>query len=92
MTIWASFFGLDFIATVPPPLRLVGNLFGTVSALVVFGWIFAFRQFGSAAADYGAGSSRDVLLSQTPARLSTAFAWFLATAIIIISMSFEPHI
>ena len=61
MMIWAVFFGLDFIATVPPTVRLVGKLFATVSAPVVFGWLFASHQFGSATAAYWAGLSRDVL-------------------------------
>ena len=90
MTIWAVFFGLDFIATVPPTVRLVGKLFGTVSAPVVFGWVFASHQFGSAAAAYGAGLSRDVLLSYSPAFLTAASACFLATAMIITLKAFEP--
>jgi len=90
MTIWAVFFGLDFIATVPPTVRLVGKLFGTVSAPVVFGWVFASHQFGSAAAAYGAGLSRDVLFSYSPAFLTAACACFLATAMIITFKAFEP--
>ena len=58
MTIWAVFFGLDFIATVPPTMTSVGKLLVTVSAPVVFGWVFVSRQFGVASAAYGAGLCR----------------------------------
>ena len=90
MTIWAVFFGLDFIATVPPTVRLVEKLLGNVIAPVAFGWVFASHQFGSAAAAYGAGLSRDVLFSYSPAFLTAASACFLATAMIIIFKAFEP--
>ena len=90
MTLWAVFFGLDFIATVPPTVRLVGKLFGTVSAPVIFGWIFASHQFGSAAAAYGTGFSRDLLFSYMPAFLAAGSACFLATAMIIAFKGFAP--
>lgn len=83
LTIWAVFFGLDFIATVPPTVRLIGKAFGTVSAPVVFGWVYAAHQFGSAAAAYGAGFTRDNMLSYNPAFITAGAACFLATAMII---------
>lgn len=90
MTLWAIFFGLDFIATVPPTVRLIGKLFGTVSAPVVFGWVFAAHQFGSAAAAYGAGYSRDALFSYMPAFLIAGAACFAATAMIMSYKAFTP--
>ena len=44
----AVFFGLDFVATVPPTVRLTGQHFGAAKGPVLFGWIFAAHQFGSA--------------------------------------------
>ena len=90
LTLWAIFFGLDFIATVPPTVRLVGKLFGTVSAPVVFGWVYAAHQFGSAAAAYGAGYTRDSFMSYVPAFFTAGAACFLATAMIIGYRSFAP--
>ena len=63
LSLWAIFFGLDYIATVPPTVRLTGKFFGTVNGPVVFGWIFSAHQFGSAFAAYGAGVTRDNFLS-----------------------------
>lgn len=56
--VFVVFYGLDWIATVPPTVALVNELFGTISGPVVFGWVFAAHQFGAAVAAYGAGVVR----------------------------------
>ena len=40
------FYGLDWVATVPPTVALTTKVFGKASATVIFGWIFAAHQFG----------------------------------------------
>ena len=54
------FYGLDWVATVPPTLALTREAFGA-SAPVVFGWIFASHQLGAACAALAAGIARDAL-------------------------------
>ena len=54
------FYGLDWVATVPPTLALTREAFGA-SAPVVFGWIFASHQLGAACAALAAGVARDAL-------------------------------
>ena len=54
------FYGLDWVATVPPTLALTREAFGT-SAPVVFGWVFASHQLGAACAALAAGVVRDAL-------------------------------
>ena len=83
LTLWAIFFGLDFVATVPPTVRLTSKYFGTVNGPVLFGWIFASHQFGSAIAAYGAGFTRDSLLSYVPAFLFAGLLCFVATLMIL---------
>ena len=61
------FYGLDWIATVPPTVRLAGQAFGREKAPVVFGWVFTAHQLGAAIAALGAGISRDALASYLPA-------------------------
>jgi sugar phosphate permease len=56
--IFAVFYGLDWIATVPPTVRLTGEVFGRERAGIVFGWIVAAHQVGAACAAYGAGAVR----------------------------------
>ncbi len=60
LTTFAVFYGLDWIATVPPTLRLVGEAFGERDAAVLFGWIAAGHQLGAASASYFAGYMRTV--------------------------------
>ncbi|HEY4072649.1 MAG TPA: MFS transporter [Herbaspirillum sp.] len=67
LSIFAMFYGLDWIATVPPTVKLTGAAFGRERAGMVFGWIFAAHQLGAATAAYGAGSIRTLLLTYTPA-------------------------
>lgn len=52
------FYGLDWIATVPPTVRLANEAFGDARAPVVFGWIVAGHQLGAASAAFFAGAMR----------------------------------
>ncbi|MBO9329203.1 MFS transporter [Achromobacter xylosoxidans] len=58
LSIFAIFFGLDWIATVPPTLRLTTEAFGERDAAIVFGWIVAGHQLGAASAAWMAGALR----------------------------------
>jgi sugar phosphate permease len=57
---FAIFYGLDWIATVPPTVRLTGEAFGRENTGVVYGWIGASHQLGASVAAVGAGSIRTV--------------------------------
>src|SRR3954447_22412361 len=57
LSLFAMFYGLDWIATVPPTVRLTAQRFGPERANLVFGWIFAGHQLGAGAAAFGAGLS-----------------------------------
>ncbi len=59
LSIFAIFFGLDWIATVPPTLRLTTEAFGERDAPIVFGWIVAGHQLGAASAAWMAGAVRE---------------------------------
>jgi predicted MFS family arabinose efflux permease len=78
LSIFAVFFGLDFIATVPPTIRLTVQGFGRERAGVVFGWVFAAHQLGGAVAAWGTGASRDALATYLPAFFATGLACFVA--------------
>ncbi|MCW6507923.1 MFS transporter [Lichenifustis flavocetrariae] len=58
LTIFAAFYGLDWIATVPPTVRLAEKSFGKENAAVMFGWIAAAHQIGAASAAWGSGLIR----------------------------------
>ena len=60
MLIFVIFYGLDWVATVPPTVALCREYFGA-SGTVVFGWVFASHQLGAAVAATTAGVARDLL-------------------------------
>ena len=58
LSIFAVFYGLDWIATVPPTVALTRQAFGAEKAGLVFGWIMAAHQVGAALAATFAGLIR----------------------------------
>jgi len=56
--VFALFYGLDWVATVPPTVRLTADAFGKENVGVMFGWIVAGHQLGAAFAAGGAGAVR----------------------------------
>ncbi|WP_063035141.1 MFS transporter [Nocardia grenadensis] len=56
--VFIIFYGLDWVATVPPTIAICRSWFGA-STPVVFGWVFAAHQLGAAVAAFGAGYVRD---------------------------------
>jgi MFS family permease len=57
MLVFVLFYGLDWVATVPPTVTLCRELFGDKGTLV-FGWVFASHQVGAALAAAAAGALR----------------------------------
>jgi len=74
LTLFAVFYGLDWIATVPPTVRLVNDLFGKQHAPVIFGWILTGHQIGAAVAATGAGTLRTELGSYLEALVLAGLA------------------
>ena len=60
LVLFIAFYGLDWVATVPPTVALCNDLFGPTRAPVVFGWVFAGHQIGAATAAYLAGFTREL--------------------------------
>lgn len=61
LSLFAVFYGLDWIATVPPTVRLATKAFGTERGPIMFGWIAAAHQLGAALAAFAAGALRVAL-------------------------------
>lgn len=89
LSVFAMFYGLDWIATVPPTVRLTAQKFGPERANLVFGWIFAGHQLGAGAAAFGAGLSRTVYESYLPA-FFIAGALCVFAALIVLALSRQP--
>lgn len=86
---WAFivFYGLDWVATVPPTVALCRERFGNAAGPIVFGWVFASHQVGAAIAAFGAGVTRDQLGSYD-------LAWYVAGGLCavaaLMSISIRP--
>jgi sugar phosphate permease len=55
---FAVFYGLDWVATVPPTVALTADNFGRERVGIVFGWVYASHQFGAAFAAWAGGATR----------------------------------
>jgi predicted MFS family arabinose efflux permease len=64
---FAVFYGLDWIATVPPTVAIANRSFGERESPIVFGWVVAGHQLGAACAALGAGLVRQEYGSYGPA-------------------------
>ena len=83
LSLFAMFYGLDWIATVPPTVRLTAQRFGPERANLVFGWIFAGHQLGAGAAAFGAGLSRTVYATYLPAFFIAGTLCVIAALIVL---------
>jgi len=52
--VFVIFYGLDWVATVPPTVLLCRQVLGPQLTPVVYGWVFAAHQIGGSAAAFGA--------------------------------------
>jgi sugar phosphate permease len=84
MVVFIVFYGLDWVATVPPTVALCREYYGDAGA-VVFGWVFASHQFGAALAAAGAGLVRDRLGEYT-------LAWYVAGGLALIGAALSVSI
>ena len=82
--LFAMFYGLDWIATVPPTVKLTAQHFGPQKVGLVFGWIFAAHQLGAATAAWGAGLTRTLLLTYTPALYAAGLACLVAAVMALV--------
>jgi MFS family permease len=85
-TLWffAVFYGLDWVATVPPTVRWAIEAFGREQAPIVFGWIFTGHQLGAATAAYSAGLIRTLFGTYLPALNAAGIACLLAAALVLV--------
>ncbi|MEO8714486.1 MAG: MFS transporter [Acetobacteraceae bacterium] len=81
--VFAVFFGLDFVATVPPTIALTTQIFGKRDAPVVASWISAGHQLGGAAAALGAGVVRSMTGSYVLAFAGSGALCFIASILVL---------
>ncbi|WP_150294105.1 MFS transporter [Sphingobium estronivorans] len=84
LSIFAMFYGLDWVATVPPTVRLTAQRFGPERANVVFGWIFAGHQLGAASAALAGGLSRTAWQSYMPAFVAAGLLCLIGAVLVLL--------
>lgn len=80
---FAIFYGLDWVATVPPTVALAADTFGRERVGVVFGWIFASHQLGAAFAAWAAGAARGWFGDYQTAFFGAGAACLIASALVL---------
>jgi MFS family permease len=83
LPIFAVLYGLDWIATVPPTLKLATAAFGRQRAPVMFGWIAAAHQLGAGITAYWAGVVRTVSLSYDAAFIASGILCLVAASVVL---------
>lgn len=78
------FYGLDWIATVPPTVELCRRYFGLTNSSVVYGWVFASHMVGAAIAAAFAGVIRDVQGDYFIAWITAAVLCLVASASVLL--------
>ncbi|MFH5185084.1 MFS transporter [Paenibacillus sp. TAB 01] len=83
LLVFSVFYGLDWIATVPPTVKLATKEFGKEKAGMIFGWVVVAHQLGASAAAYGAGVMREWLGSYTVPFVTAGFVCLFAALMAI---------
>jgi sugar phosphate permease len=91
LPIFAVFYGLDWIATVPPTIRLTTQTMGPSDGPIAFGWIVAAHQIGAGTGALGAGVARTLLSTYTPAWVVAGLICLVAAVLVLrVGRSDEP--
>jgi sugar phosphate permease len=83
LLVFIVFYGLDWVATVPPTSRLAADIFGKQQVGIMFGWIFAAHQLGAATATYAAGALRTAVGNYQLSFISAGILCLLASGMVI---------
>lgn len=86
LTAFSVFYGLDWIATVPPTVQLTNKAFGERDSPIVFGWVFSGHQIGAATAAFTAGLIRQETGSYMPAFVAAGAFAVLCAGVLLVSM------
>ncbi len=83
LSIFAVFYGLDWVATVPPTVALTNQVFGRADAPVIVSWITAGHQIGAALAALGAGTIRGATGSYFDAFVASGSLCLIASLLVL---------
>ena len=90
MSIFAVFYGLDWIATIPPTIRITTSCFGQERAAIMYGWLLVLHQIGGATAAFAAGALRADLGTYMQAFILSGTLCLLA-AVMVLFIGSKPQ-
>jgi MFS family permease len=83
LALFIVFYGLDWVATVPPTVRLTADVFGKAQVGIYFAWIMAAHQLGASVAAFGAGAIYSWLGSYQVSFWSAGLLCLIAAGLVI---------
>jgi sugar phosphate permease len=83
LILFIVFYGLDWVATVPPTVQLARKTFGQQNFAIVYGWIFAAHQLGAASIAFAAGAVRTYFGDYQLAFMSSGLLCLIAAGMVL---------
>src|SRR5437588_278177 len=83
LILFIVFYGLDWVATVPPTVQLARKVFGQQNFAIVYGWIFAAHQLGAATIAFAAGAVRTYFGDYQLAFMSSGLLCLVAAGLVL---------
>src|SRR5579859_1762160 len=83
LIVFIVFYGLDWVATVPPTVQLARRAFGQQNFAIVYGWIFAAHQLGAASIAFAAGAVRTYFGDYQIAFMTSGLLCLLAAGLVL---------
>ena len=83
LILFIVFYGLDWVATVPPTVQLARRAFGQQNFAIVYGWIFAAHQLGAASIAFAAGAVRTFFGDYQIAFMSSGLLCLVAAGLVL---------
>ena len=83
LILFVVFYGLDWVATVPPTVYLARKVFGPQNFAIVYGWIFAAHQLGAASIAFAAGAVRTFFGDYQLAFMSSGLLCLIAAGLVL---------
>jgi sugar phosphate permease len=83
LALFIVFYGLDWVATVPPTVRLTADIFGRRNVGTVFAWLLASHQLGAAAIAFSAGAMRTWFGDYQAAFMTSGILCLIAAGMVV---------
>jgi len=83
LILFIVFYGLDWVATVPPTVQIARRVFGAQNFAIVYGWIFAAHQMGAATIAFAAGAVRTFFGDYQLAFMSSGLLCLVAAGLVL---------